>query len=185
MTVRKSLLTTASSIFLSTCASSPKYEKTVEYVDMDRFMTKWYVIASRPTFMETGAFNAVETYTFDKTNKQIMIGFQFNENSLDGAVKNIPQFGWIFNEATNAHWKVKPTWWWFPFKFDYLVIGLEPNYEWTAIGVPDQKYLWIMANKPNMSEEKLTEIKQSLEVNGYDVTKLNRIAHGQPSGNGL
>lgn len=43
----------------------PKYKKTVDLVDIDRFMGKWYVIASRPTFLEEGAHNAIETYTWN------------------------------------------------------------------------------------------------------------------------
>ena len=33
---------------------------TVEYVDLNRFMGDWYVIASIPTFIEKESFNAVE-----------------------------------------------------------------------------------------------------------------------------
>ena len=34
----------------------------VDYVDLDRFMGDWYVIATIPTFLEKDAFNPVETY---------------------------------------------------------------------------------------------------------------------------
>ena len=33
--------------------------KTVDYVDLERFMGDWYVIANIPTFIEKGAVNAV------------------------------------------------------------------------------------------------------------------------------
>jgi apolipoprotein D and lipocalin family protein len=36
--------------------------RTVESVDLKRFMGDWYVIACIPTFIETDAFNAVESY---------------------------------------------------------------------------------------------------------------------------
>ena len=36
--------------------------QTVSYVDLDRFMGDWYVIANIPTFLEKGAHNAVERY---------------------------------------------------------------------------------------------------------------------------
>jgi len=49
------------------CAGAPAREPihTVEYVDLERFMGDWHVIASIPTFVETGAHNAVETYRLD------------------------------------------------------------------------------------------------------------------------
>ena len=40
--------------------------KTVESVNLDRFMGEWYVIAHIPTFIEKNAFNAVESYELNK-----------------------------------------------------------------------------------------------------------------------
>jgi apolipoprotein D and lipocalin family protein len=37
--------------------------KTVPYVDLERFMGDWYVVANIPTFVEKGAHNAVESYS--------------------------------------------------------------------------------------------------------------------------
>jgi len=36
--------------------------KTVAHVDLERFMGRWFVIANIPTFVEQGAYNAVERY---------------------------------------------------------------------------------------------------------------------------
>ena len=48
-----------------------KLEKleTVEYVDLERFMGDWYVIANIPTFIEKGAVNAVESYELDSRGR--------------------------------------------------------------------------------------------------------------------
>ena len=35
--------------------------ETVKYVDLERFMGDWYVIANIPTFIEKGAVNAIES----------------------------------------------------------------------------------------------------------------------------
>ena len=40
--------------------------KTVDYVDIERFMGDWYVIANIPTFIEKEATNAIESYRLDK-----------------------------------------------------------------------------------------------------------------------
>ena len=52
-------------IALSACAGNGPEMKTVDYVDIDRFMGPWYVIANIPTFLEKGAYNAVETYSLN------------------------------------------------------------------------------------------------------------------------
>ena len=157
------------------CTSLPPYEKTVEKVELNRFMVKWYVIASRPTSFEKGAFNAVESYSFDPVNERINIDFYYNDGSANGPIKRIPQTGRVYNKVTSAHWKVKPSWWWFPFDADYLIIGLHPDYEWTAIGVPNQKYLWVMSQKSQMPEEQLQSILKDLAAKGYNTEHVERV----------
>ncbi|MDP6879185.1 MAG: lipocalin family protein, partial [Candidatus Marinimicrobia bacterium] len=43
--------------------SDKKLDKleTVDYVDLEKFMGDWYVIANIPTFIEKGAVNAIES----------------------------------------------------------------------------------------------------------------------------
>ena len=127
--------------FIGGC-SGMEYNRTVDYIDLDKFMGKWFVIAGRVTFLEKGAYNPIEQYTFNSEKNRIDIDFSFNKDSLSGPKKNIPQKAWVHNKETNAHWKVSPFW---PLKLDYLVILNDENYEWTVIGVPSQRYLWLMA----------------------------------------
>ena len=63
--IRKSALIIAASLTLASCASSGPEMETVDYVDLERFMGDWYVIANIPTFLEKGAHNAVETYALN------------------------------------------------------------------------------------------------------------------------
>ena len=41
----------------------------VKYVDLDKFMGTWYVIAHIPSYPEKNAFNAVETYKLRKMER--------------------------------------------------------------------------------------------------------------------
>lgn len=154
--------------------SSMTYNKTVDYVDIKRFMGDWYVITGRTSFLEKGAHNALEKYTWNERQERIDIDFTFNADSLDGKLKSIPQKAWIHNSKTNAHWKVQPFW---PLKFNYLVIALDSNYQWTAIGVPDQAYLWIMARDPKISASEVQKIIKQVEATGYSVKELVSVPH--------
>lgn len=160
-------------LFLSSFNSfADDYSQTVGQVELPKFMKKWYVIAGRFTFMEKGAHNAVEEYTYNEEKDRIDINFYFNKDSFSGRLKKIPQKAWIENSATNAHWKVSPFW---PLKFDYLVIALADDYSWTAIGVPSQKYLWIMADRWNISDDELKKMIKQVEEQGYSVDDIVRI----------
>lgn len=158
-------------LLFSACASG-NYQRTVSSVDLDRFMKKWYVIAGRFTRMENGAHNAVEEYKYNEKEERIDINFYFNKDSFTGEVKRIPQKAWVENSKTKAHWKVSPFW---PLKFDYLVIALADDYSWTAIGVPNQKYLWIMADRPDLSDEELNSILLKVKAVEYSVKDIVRI----------
>lgn len=156
-------------LFVQLGCSSMKYNKTVDYVDIPRFMGNWYVLTGRTSFLEKGAHNSLEVYTWNQEKERIDIGFTFRADSFDGKEKSIPQTAWIENKKTNAHWKVRPFW---PLKFDYLVVALGKDYDWTAIGVPDGGYLWIMARTPQVSEEKMQEILSEIRKTGYPLNDL-------------
>lgn len=159
------------------CSSISKSEmemKTASYVDLPRFMGNWYVLAGRFTFLEKEVHNAVETYTWNEEKKRIDIGFTYNRGGFDGPVKSLPQKGWIYNEKTNSHWKVSPLW---PLKLDYLVIAVSEDYSWTAIGVPNGKYLWIMARSPERADEIIAEAVKALDLKNYPSGDLVKVPH--------
>lgn len=158
-------------VIFSGCANTA-YQKTVPHVDINKFMKKWYVIAGRFTWMEEGAHNAVEEYRYNPKEQRIDINFYFNQDSFQGPVKKIPQKAWVEDQVSNAYWKVSPFW---PLKFDYLVIALAEDYSWTVIGVPSQKYIWIMAERWEIGDEELRKIIEKVELTGYSVKNIERL----------
>ena len=93
-TVTKIIVIAGLSAFLSACASRGPEMKTVEYVDIERFMGSWYVIANIPTFLEKGAHNAVETYELDEDGS-IKTTFTFRADGFDGEQKQFYPRGFI------------------------------------------------------------------------------------------
>lgn len=151
--------------------------KTVDHVDLQKFMGPWYVIANIPTFIEKGANNAVETYTWNAKENRVDVDFRFNADSPTGKLKTYPQKAFIYNTVTNAEWRIQMVW---PLKFAYLVIGLDTNYQYTVIGVPSRNYVWIMARTPHMDEALLTQIIANLKNVGYDTSKIERVPQVWP-----
>jgi apolipoprotein D and lipocalin family protein len=157
--------------------STTKFDHTVSNVDIPRFMGTWYVWAGRTTFLERGAYASVEKYSWNTERQRIDIDFVFNKDSFDGKQKSIPQKAWIVENSGNARWKVQPFW---PLKFDYLVIALAEDYSWTAIGVPNGKYVWIMGRQPVVTDQKLTEITEQLVKLGYPMQDVVRVPQRDP-----
>lgn len=160
--------------FLVSCSSAPKYETKVQSVDIQKFMGQWYVIAGRFTPFEVDVYNAIETYTWNSQENRIDIDFTYNKGSLTGPVKKIPQKGWIYNKNTNSHWKVSPFW---PLKLDYLILAVAEDYSWTVVGVPNQKYVWIMAKDAKISKDTVGQIMQKMKDEKYNMEEIIFVSH--------
>lgn len=137
-------------------------------VDLERYMGDWYVIAHIPTFIETKAYNAVESYKLDDDGT-IATTFTFNKGSFDGPVKTYHPRGFVHNQETRAEWRMRFIW---PFKAAFLIVYLDDNYETTVIGVPNRNYAWIMARTKTLPEERLAELTALLADSGHDMSKL-------------
>lgn len=158
--------------FLLLGCSSMNFNKSVDYVDLSRFDGDWYVQVVRPTIFEKEVHNGIEHYDFD--GDKVKIKFTYNKGSFDGELKTITQKGEVYNKKTNSHWKVSPLW---PFKFDFLVIALTDDYEWTAVGVPSGKYLWIMSRNPHPDKDRMTKFIEQVTETGYPMNDLEYIKH--------
>jgi apolipoprotein D and lipocalin family protein len=135
-------------------------------------MGPWYVIASIPTMFEKGAYNAVESYSWNAEEDRIDIDFSFRKDAFDGPIKKIPQTAKIYNRETNSEWRVRPFW---PLSLAYLIVDLAPDYSDTIIGVPSRKYVWIMARSKTLPDERYRVLVEKIKALGYDITKLQKV----------
>jgi apolipoprotein D and lipocalin family protein len=145
--------------------------ETVDYVDLNRFMGDWYVIANIPTFIETDAYNAIESYRLDKDGT-VATTFRFNKGSLDGPLKEYHPRGFVRDTQSNAVWGMQFIW---PFKAEYRIIYLNDDYSVTVIGRTKRDYVWIMSRDPAIPEEEYTRIINFLKEQGYDIDKLQKV----------
>ena len=146
--------------------------KTVDFVDIEKFMGDWYVVANIPTYIEKNAVNAIESYTLNE-NGNIDINFTFSELNPNGEIKKYSAKGFIYNKESNAEWRVQFFW---PIKFSYKVIYLDNNYKYTVVGVPNRKYLWIMSKEPEIEEVRYNEILEILKTKyNYDIKKIQLV----------
>ena len=91
------------------------------------------------------------------------------KNSLDGPLKTSTGKAEVVDTASNARLKV---WFFWPFKGDYWIIDLDPDYQWAVVGVPSRKYLWILCRSPSMDTAVYQGIIKRLIDKAYDPTLL-------------
>ena len=170
--MRQAILATLSAVSISGCAgnSLPPVE-TVEYVDIERFMGDWYVIASIPTFIETEAYNAVENYRLDEDGT-IATTFTFRKGGVDGDEKRYTPRGFVEDDPSNAIWGMRFIW---PIKADYRIAHLDDAYSETIIARNKRDYVWIMARTPEISDEAYDRMVDLIDEIGYDTTRLRKV----------
>lgn len=158
---------------LTGCAGAPSREpiKTVEYVDLQRFMGDWYVIASIPTFIERGAHNAVEGYRIDEDGS-IATTFTFRKDGFDGKLKTYTPRGFVIDRKSNAVWGMQFIW---PIKADYRIVWLNEAYTQTVIGRDKRDYVWIMARQPTIPDADYRRMVDFLAEQGYDSSKIQKV----------
>ena len=153
------------------CATRPP--PTVEYVDLDRFMGDWYVLGGKFTALERGVHNGVERYELNEDGS-IATTFTFRQGGFDGRERVMRPKGFVYNRETNAEWRMQFLW---PFRAAFLIVYLDEDYQHTAIGVPNRKYLWIMGRSPEVDEEVYARIVEAMVGVGYTTNGMVRVPH--------
>jgi apolipoprotein D and lipocalin family protein len=152
-------------------AAKSKSELTVVgSVDLQRYLGKWYEIASYPAWFQKGCTGSTAEYSLLPDGK-IQVINRCRKGSLDGPLKESKGKAEVVDTVTNAKLKV---WFFWPFKGNYWIIELNPDYQWVVVGEPSRKYLWILSRTPTMDEAVYKGILERLPQKGYDPAKLQR-----------
>ena len=158
------------------CATSQPPLRTVPHVDMSRYLGNWYVIANIPYFLEKGKVASYDTYSMRPDGRMDNI-FTFRKGSLDAPEQSWHGVAWVVNRTSNAEWKVRFIW---PFTATYLVLELDPQYQWAVVGTPGRNLLWVLARDRHLTEATYAQILNQIAAQGYDTNRLALVP--QPAG---
>lgn len=117
---------------------------SVAAVDLARYAGKWFEIASFPMFFQRQCVGDTSaSYALGADGRVEVSNRCRTENGFDEAkgVATVVE-GW-----GNSRLKVSFFW---PFKSDYWVMGLDNDYRWAVVGNPNRKYLWVLSRTPQL-----------------------------------
>tara|TARA_Y100001970_G_scaffold153279_1_gene187708 strand:+ start:929 stop:1435 length:507 start_codon:yes stop_codon:yes gene_type:complete len=149
--------------------------QTVENLDIEKFMGRWYVISLIPNWIEEGGTNSFDDY---KLNKDGTIDITYN-TIKNNEIKTIKQKGIIVDKNQPSRWEIKFIKPWIPFfKAPYEVIVLDSNYNYMAVGYPDNTYGWIMSRDTYIIDSTYNQITDTLEKKfGYKKNDFKKVLH--------
>ena len=145
---------------------------SVAAVDLARYAGRWFEIASFPMFFQRQCIgDTTAEYALKPDGEISVINRCRTESGFDQAEGN----AWAAEPGNNARLKVSFFW---PFRSDYWVIGLDPDYRWAVVGNPNRKYLWILSRTTELPRPLLDEALKAAASQGYDLGQLRYTRHG-------
>ncbi len=173
--LRRSLVTLmALPALAAALAGCPPPPETVPYVDLSRYVGKWFEIASYEVFFNEGLTGVTAEYGILPDGK-ISVKNRGFAGSLDGPEDSIEGKARVVDKTTNAKLAVRFNQ---PFgalfEGSYWIVDLDAeNYEWAVVSDPTRFTLFILSRTPQMDDATLDPILERLADQGFDLDKLN------------
>ena len=149
---------------------------TVPHVDLPRYMGDWYVIANIPYFAEKNCYDSIESYAL-RPDGNIDNWFRCRKGSFEAPLEQkASAMAKVVDTSSNAVWNVKF------FKIisvKYLILDLDPNYQWVVVGHPSRRYGWIMARTKTMDAPLYQRLLGDLAAQGYDPAKFQKVPQSE------
>jgi apolipoprotein D and lipocalin family protein len=151
--------------------------RTVEKVELDRYLGRWFQLAYFPArFQPVSCGLATAEYSLKRNGRIEVLNSCWGEEFGGKPDRSAKGTAWPADE-TNSKLKVRFFW---PFKADYWVIDLGEDYEYTVVSEPSKKYLWILCRDMSMDDAKFSGIIERLRENGFDLSRLVYTADQKP-----
>jgi apolipoprotein D and lipocalin family protein len=147
--------------------------QVVSSVDLQRYLGKWFEIASFPVSFQKNCYCVSAEYSLTEKGA-IKVFNSCRKGSVKGKPSSIAGKAFVVKGSNNAKLKVQFFW---PFRGDYWIIDLADDYSWAVVSGPTRKYLWILCRQTSMDESVYQAITGRLQKNGFDLGRLQKMVH--------
>ncbi|MEI8201646.1 MAG: lipocalin family protein [Bacteroidota bacterium] len=156
--------------------NNPKLQplKTVVQVDVEKYLGKWYEIASYPQRFQKGCHCTTAEYSLSEKG-YLIVENRCNKFAVNGKPAYIKGKAFVVKNSGNAKLLVQFFW---PFRGKYWIIDLADDYRYAVVSHPSRKYLWILSRTPDILPDDYHSIISRLELDGFDLEKLQATIHG-------
>lgn len=150
--------------------------RLVDSVDLERYQGLWYEIARLPNrFQDQCAKNVTAEYTLlDNGRIKVVNRCELPGGEIDEAEGRARRPDPEREAALEV--RFAPAWLsWLPSVWgDYQVMALSDDYEDVLIGAPSREYLWILARRPALADERVQALLEEARSQGFDTGAVVR-----------
>lgn len=158
-------------MFISSCSKTYLLLETVPSVDLSKYEGRWYEIAALPQRFEKGCHCVYAEYTYNPKGYVEVYNY-CRKDGPNGEVKDVNGKAFPVEGSSNSKLKVQFFW---PFKGDYWILELDPDYQHVLVGSPDRESLWILSRTPVLDEAIYNLMVQQAKSKGFPVEQLEKM----------
>lgn len=154
---------------------NPKVPEPARPVDLARYLGKWFELARHENRFQKGLDAVTAEYALEDDGK-IRIVNSGAQGGPKGERSVAEGRAIVADEATNA--KLKVSFFGPLYTGDYWVLDHGDDYEWSIVGEPSGRYLWLLSRDPKPAPAIAEALLKRVEALGYDRWALRVTRHG-------
>lgn len=143
-------------------------------VDLQRYLGRWYELARHENRFQKGMDAVTADYTL-LPDGGVQVINRGTRGWPEGETSSVKGKAIVADEETHA--KLKVSFFGPLYTGDYWVLDHGEDYEWSIVGEPSGRYLWVLSRVPRPDSTVAEAIFARVEALGYDRWALRRTRH--------
>ncbi|MCX7357718.1 MAG: lipocalin family protein [Alphaproteobacteria bacterium] len=160
------LMFLAAAMFVAACSPNPVYRQStdplpVAYIDQARYLGTWYEQARLPNSFEEGCQRATAEYGVRDDGLISVVNTCIDERGESRVARGRARPA---GEAGEGKLEVS---FFGPFWAKYWVLDRGENYEWSIVGEPEGRYLWVLTREREITPAMRAAFERRITELGY------------------
>lgn len=154
-------------------SGNPAVPEPAKSVDLDRYLGLWYELGRYRNRFERGCEGVTAEYA-KRADGLIEVRNTCRKRAPDGARRSATGRARIVPDSGDAKLRVS---FFGPIFFGhYWVLDHADDYEWSIVGEPSGRFLWILCRDPTPSADRYGALIERARRLGYDMTRFRQTA---------
>ena len=150
----------------------------VAFVDIDRYMGRWYELATTPSFQQAACSETQAEYVFNEAQGWVDVTNRCASRGNSGRQQEIQGRAELVDTETQAKLAVS----FFGQSAPYWVVALDGTegdepYQWAVVSGPGSQFMWILSRTTSLGTAEMAQLYAYLTERGFPVDSLVETVH--------
>lgn len=142
-------------------------------VELERYLGRWYELYRYDAPFQRNCESVAADYSRNADGSFKVLN-SCRKGAVDGPVKSAKGRAKIVDFASQAKLKIS---FFGPFYGAYWVLDHDDDYQWSIVGEPSGRFLWVLARDPKPSENRKAMLRRRVQELGYDWALVRETRH--------